>query len=116
MASPSRRRVFSLDEARDLLPTVKRLTEEAAREADAVSDRLRELDEQDPEHARLSDQLSGIVANWAAAMHALQLEAKGLWLVDFDNGEGYYCWSYPENTIAHFHGYEDGFAGRMKIV
>ena len=32
------------------------------------------------------------------------------------NGEGYYCWSYPEATIAHFHGYDEGFSGRMKIV
>jgi hypothetical protein len=116
MSSPSRRTIFSLAEATDLLPTVKRLTAEAVREADDVSDRLRELDPRDPDHATLSAQLSGIVANWAAAMHALQLEAKGLWLVDFDNGEGYYCWSYPEDTISHFHGYDDGFAGRMKIV
>ena len=44
------------------------------------------------------------------------LEVKGLWLVDFDNGEGYYCWKYPESVVCHYHGYEDGFAGRMKIV
>ena len=43
------------------------------------------------------------------------LEAKGLWLVDFDNGEGYYCWSYPESSITHYHGYDDGFAGRISI-
>jgi serine/threonine protein kinase len=38
-----------------------------------------------------------------------------LWLVDFDNGQGYYCWSYPEATISHYHAYDDGFAGRMSI-
>ena len=42
-------------------------------------------------------------------------QAKGLWLVDFDNGEGYYCWSYPEPAITHYHGYDDGFAGRISI-
>jgi hypothetical protein len=35
--------------------------------------------------------------------------------VDFDNGEGYYCWSYPEPAITHYHGYEEGFAGRISI-
>jgi hypothetical protein len=116
MSSPSRRRLFSLDDATELLPTVKRLTAEAVREAEELSEHLRELEPHDPEHARVSERLSGVVATWAAAMHALQLEAKGLWLVDFDNGEGYYCWSYPEESICHFHGYDDGFAGRMKIV
>ena len=41
--------------------------------------------------------------------------APSSWLVDFDNGEGYYCWKYPEDTVGHFHGYEDGFAGRISI-
>ena len=49
------------------------------------------------------------------AVQSLGLEAKGLWLVDFDNGEGYYCWSYPEPTIAHYHTYDAGFAGRITI-
>ncbi len=48
-------------------------------------------------------------------VQSLGLEAKGLWLVDFDNGEGYYCWCYPEETVAHYHGYEDGFRGRTRI-
>ena len=46
---------------------------------------------------------------WAGEVQSLGLEAKGLWLVDFDNGEGYYCWCYPEETVAHYHGYADGF-------
>ena len=25
-------------------------------------------------------------------------------------------WRYPEETIGHFHSYEDGFAGRMPIA
>ena len=34
-----------------------------------------------------------------------------MFLVDFDNGEGYYCWKWPEREVDHFHGYEEGFAG-----
>ena len=36
--------------------------------------------------------------------------------VDFDNGDGYYCWKCPEVTILHYHCYDEGFAGRMTIV
>jgi hypothetical protein len=48
-------------------------------------------------------------------MEALGLEIKGLWLVDFDNGSGYYCWRWPEPALEYFHGYEAGFAGRARI-
>ena len=41
------------------------------------------------------------------------LEIKGLWLVDFDSGAGYYCWKYPESSLGHFHGYDEGFSGRV---
>jgi hypothetical protein len=109
-------RRFSLEAARELLPTIKRLTAEAVRHSEEVSARMREVPEQHPEHAVLTARFQSIVSDWATRMEALDVEAKGLWLVDFDNGEGYYCWCYPEDTVAHFHGYDDGFAGRMKIV
>ena len=109
------RRIFSLAQARELLPQVKLLTADAVVRAEAVSAELQQLSEADPAHAHLTAALREIVGNWAEAVRALGLEAKGLWLVDFDNGEGYYCWKYPEPVISHYHGYEDGFAGRMPI-
>jgi hypothetical protein len=109
------RPIFSLAQARELLPQVKLLTADAVIRAEAVSAELQRLSEADPAHAQLSAALREIVDNWAEAVRAMGLEAKGLWLVDFDNGEGYYCWKYPEAAIAHYHGYDDGFAGRIPI-
>jgi len=109
-------RRFSLGEARALLPTVKRVTAEAVRDTEALATRLHGLDLADPGRQRLSDELEQIVTRWAHYIQEMDLEAKGLWLVDFDNGEGYYCWCYPEESITHYHGYAEGFAGRMKIV
>ena len=54
-------------------------------------------------------------ARWAEAMMQLGLEVKGLWLVDFDNGSGYYCWRYPEAGLLFYHSHEEGFRGRMRI-
>jgi hypothetical protein len=48
-------------------------------------------------------------------MEALGLEVKGLWLVDFDNGSGYFCWKWPEEKLEFFHGYDEGFQGRTRI-
>lgn len=113
---PESRRTFSLDEAARLLPTVKLATAEAVREAESIARELRRYSDADPRHRELSDRLGGVVTRWSARIQELELEPKGLWLVDFDNGEGYYCWQYPEESVAHFHGYDEGFAGRMKIV
>jgi hypothetical protein len=109
------RPIFSLAQARELLPQLKLLTADAVIRAEAVSAELQQLSEADPAHGQLTSALREIVDNWAEAVRAMGLEAKGLWLVDFDNGEGYYCWKYPEAAIAHYHGYDDGFTGRIPI-
>jgi len=115
MGTPDHHPIFSLDEARALLPHVKHVTADAVRQAESLASQLHNLAEDDPEHATLSAALRDVVNSWAEELRTLGLEAKGLWLVDFDNGEGYYCWCYPEETITHYHGYQEGFAGRMKI-
>lgn len=116
MASSETARIFSLTQAQRLLPTVRQLTSETVEEFETIAARLHDLDESDPDHADLIARLDALTDAWATRLRALDVEVKGLWLVDFDNGEGYYCWAHPETTISHFHGYEEGFAGRMKIV
>jgi hypothetical protein len=107
--------IFSLEQARELLPDVKHLTADAVRRTEALASQLHGLAEDDPQHVSLSAALREVVNGWVEQLHSLGLEPKGLWLVDFDNGDGYYCWSYPEPTISHYHGYDEGFAGRMTI-
>jgi hypothetical protein len=107
--------IFSLQQANALLPQVKHVTADAVRRAEALAAQLHGLAEDDPQHVSLSAAIRDVASGWAEQVRALGLEAKGLWLVDFDNGEGYYCWCYPEAAIAHYHDYSDGFAGRLKI-
>jgi hypothetical protein len=117
MASrPEPRRLFSLGDAQQLLPAIKEITAQAVQKSDEIADRLQALAESDPEYSRLNAELNDVVMRWAAEVRALDLEVKGLWLVDFDNGEGYYCWRYPEETVGHYHTYSEGFAGRIKIT
>jgi len=108
-------RRWSLDAARALLPDVRRRTEKAVAEAEAL---LQERDQYPPAsrafreaHARAE----AVVERWAREMEALGLEVKGLWLVDFDCGAGCYCWRWPETELSFYHGYEDGFEGRVPI-
>jgi hypothetical protein len=107
--------IFSLQQARELLPDVKHFTAEAVRRAESLAAQLHGLAEADPEYQTLSAALRDVVNGWADQIRSLGLEANGLWLVDFDNGEGYYCWCYPEAAITHYHAYDGGFAGRVTI-
>jgi regulator of sirC expression with transglutaminase-like and TPR domain len=102
--STSQKKVFTLDEARSLLPKVKELT------SDAVFKFARLAESEEAEEER-----QGVVGEWAREILALGAEIKGLWLVDFDSGAGYYCWKYPETSLEYFHGYEEGFAGRLPL-
>lgn len=97
------KRIFTYEEAADLLPQVQRLTDEAVAAIDELAD-----DESSIAYQR-------VVSTWAESLVAMGLEIKGLWLVDFDNGSGYYCWSHPEPSLQYFHGYEEGFRGRVKL-
>ncbi len=109
-------RLFTYREALETFPRVHELTETAARRVEAIYRQLSDLEAD----ARLAEQVeieaNEVIEAWAAEVMAIGCLVKGLWLVDWDSGDGYYCWRYPEETLGHFHTYEDGFAGRMPIV
>jgi hypothetical protein len=109
-------RRFTLHEANALLPTVRQLTKDAVHDAESLTRKMQKLSRDDAHYDELDASLNARITQWASDIQALGVAVKGLWLVDFDNGEGYYCWQHPEPTITHYHGYTEGFAGRMKIV
>lgn len=114
--STEKRRLFSLTQARALLPLVQEMTAEAVRRAEELADAMDAIADDDPQRPVLGAELKMVADDWAARIREMGLEARGLWLVDFDTGQGYYCWQHPESSVSHYHGYEEGFAGRMKIV
>jgi hypothetical protein len=97
------KRIFTYEEAVALLPEVQRITSEAVERAQELSD-----DEMD-------EVLQPLLKEWATAIMAMGIEVKGLWLIDFDSGSGYYCWKYPETSLQFFHSYEEGFGGRVGL-
>ncbi len=99
--------IFSYEQAAELLPEVRRLTEAAHLKIEELTRDGRVKDAE--------DRLNEVVGQWAEAMMRRGLQVKGLWLVDFDNGSGYYCWRYPETSLMFYHSYEEGFGGRMRI-
>lgn len=108
-------RRWTLAAARQILGDVRRRTAQAVSDVDALAERRDGLPSESDERQRVERDLERVVGGWVRAMEALGVEVKGPWLVDFDNGRGYYCWRWPEEHLEYFHGYEEGFAGRTRI-
>lgn len=108
-------RVFSLSEAQALFPLVRRITEAAYRELQPVREQMKKILPTNPGLSAVEQRYREIVGRWMGKMERLGLVVKGLWLVDFDTGDGYLCWRYPELKLNHYHGYEEGFTGRRPL-
>lgn len=102
------KKIFTYEEAAALLPAVQQITAGAV----AAVDELSTDAEEEPVDVATFNR---IIGEWAEQILDLGIEIKGLWLIDFDSGSGYYCWQYPEPSLQHFHGYEEGFGGRVKL-
>jgi hypothetical protein len=109
------RKSWTLEGARAVIADVRTRTERAALEVERLGARREAVSVAGPERGALDQRIEEVVQRWSREMEALGLEVKGLWLVDFDNGSGYYCWQWPEETLDHFHSYDEGFAGRTRI-
>lgn len=112
----NRKKVFSIDQARTLLPVVYRISEEAEREVHVLMNRAKAFaDKKHPRALEIENQINEIIATWQRKVERLGCEPKGLWMADFDKGDGYFCWKYPETEIKYWHGYQDGFSGRILV-
>jgi hypothetical protein len=110
---PKRR--WTLEAARAMLGEVRQRTGTAVAELEPLLAEREEIADGAPERQALDVRIQKVISGWVRSMEALGLEVKGLWLVDFDNGSGYYCWKWPEEQLEYFHGYDEGFAGRCRI-
>lgn len=109
-------RLFTYAEAEEILPLVYRITEDSSKEVKYLMGCVEALQDKHNDSSReLQTRINQIIEKWQNKLERLGLRPKGLWLADFDNGSGYYCWKFPETKILFQHGYQDGFTGRILI-
>lgn len=113
----NRHSILSLQQANQLLPLVYKITFEADEQLQKVMGQINhyKLNSNVESVADLEVQAQQIISKWEAKMIKLGLEPKGVWLVDFDSGNGFFCWKFPELELKFWHGYNDGFSGRKAI-
>ncbi len=108
-------RIVTLDEANELFPLVRRITHDAHKKLEPIKRRLENMLATDPRMVAVEKEYETVVKCWVRKMERLGLVVQGLWLVDFDTGDGYLCWKYPELRIGYFHDYTSGFSGRRPL-
>ena len=113
----SRERKFSVLEAQGLVSLLLKITDEAQSHVKRLGTQIQAFGKRETPHCKaLQSEIDSIVEKWESKVRRLGATPKGLWLVDFDSGLGYYCWKFPEEKIQYFHGYQDGFSKRVLIT
>lgn len=113
----NRRGVFSLEEAQRILPVVRRITYEFSAKVELLIARLETLQLNQTETiCALEKQVNDLIQTWNDKIRKLGADPRGLWVVDFNSGDGYYCWKYPETDILFWHSYDDGYSGRKPLA
>ncbi|RHX86085.1 DUF2203 domain-containing protein [Leptospira stimsonii] len=109
------RKIWTYEEARIILPMVREITEEYYSYVSGLTTELREKILPENEMEQKEESVRNSIFEWSSKVQDYGIEVKGLWLIDFDHGNGYYCWHLGEEDLLFEHGYEEGFAGRKLI-
>ncbi len=107
--------VFTLDEAKKLLPVVRKITGFYYDRVNEMIHKLERIDSHKEQYQIVEQQINTLITTWHEKIQKLGASTKGLWLVDFDSGDGYFCWKYPELELNFWHSYHDGFTNRLPI-
>ncbi len=113
---PGQIRIFTLLEANQIFPLVRSITAQAFDELAPVRESMRANMEN---HTLLQQHevlYEGVVQRWINKMERLGVVVSGLWLVDFDTGDGYLCWRHPEPVLGYYHGHHQGFGQRRTLT
>ena len=108
-------KIFSLGEAQRILPVIRRITQDAVENVTQIEHQIHNLSTETVERRHLEQDLNGVIHRWSGKVTKLGAVPKGFWLVDFDNGDGYFCWKYGEAEVKFFHEYSTDFTGRAPI-
>jgi hypothetical protein len=105
------KKIFTFDEARDLIPAVRERTRAALEALSGVE--VAPDESAEAVRARMEQAAGEILGSWARDIQAMGIEVKAL-ARRLRLRRGYWCWRWPEESLDYFHDYETGFAGRVR--
>ncbi len=109
------KKIMSLDEVRALLPRLIEQTEHTIRTMSKGKKILDNVLLPENEQESIETDMVELFSLWVSWVRLHGGKVKGPWLIDFDNGHGYFCWRYGEKDIMYEHEYDNGFENRQPI-
>lgn len=109
------KKVFEYSEIQEILPIVLRITKQYSEKVNKLIQKLEHIRHQEKNVSEVEIEINSLIQEWQIKVEKLGAVTKGLWIADFDSGDGYFCWKFPEEKILFWHGYRDGFSGRRPI-
>lgn len=109
-------RIFTLSEARALMPLVVKITTAAHKRLEPLRAQLQtSISTHGDSDYSVEEAYRKVVQEWIEKLQRLGVTASDLWVVHFDTGDGHLCWRFPELRLASFHLYEDCENGRRSL-
>ncbi len=108
-------KLFSLKEAQDMLPVIKKITQAHSEQLEPLQSRLDRMLSNDPRRAVYEREYEQQVSMWRGKIERLGAAAAGLWIVEFNVGDGALNWRYPELRIAYFRPQRDTIRQKLNI-
>jgi hypothetical protein len=106
------KRVFNLAEAERQFPLVQSITQKHRQELAPIQERLQRMLSNDPRRHALEQNYESVVRRWRTKIEQLGASVSGLWIVEFNVGEGCLSWRHPELSLNYFRSHGDSFSER----
>ena len=108
-------KLFTLAEAKLLFPLLYKLTKQYYDKLQPVQQRMDQMLSNDPRRGIIEHDYQQVVGQWKAKVEKLGAQVNGLWVIEFDMGEGYLSWRYPELSLVFFRPQGANFIQRVTL-
>ena len=99
-------RIFTLDEVREILPKIKRVTRRYYYKVERLKEIFKASNDID-ELRVIEQEVNTLINQWIEELNRHDAEGKGLWIAAFDSGDGiYYLWEFDEPDILSYCTYD----------
>lgn len=111
-------KLWTLEEAQEMVSMVKRITEKAELEVEQSLKHQRYLHMSHASEDTITketEKMQSVLNQWGTKMTKLGMKAYGQGYVGFDSGWGYWSYHYKETIIEYYHGHDESPLYRKKV-